>query len=70
MKYSKYWGGRLRLLGDAIAATIAAMSLASTGILEGRLVIENLPLMFVGLAFALAVWFVGSYISKEMEGDE
>lgn len=46
------------------------MALASTDIMNGNLIIEHIPLMFVGLAFALAVWLTSSFISNEMEEDD
>lgn len=68
MKHLKYWGKRLRLFGDAVAGTIAALSIAHTGLAAGNIVVTNLPLVAVGLLAALVVWLSTSFISAEMDG--
>lgn len=68
MNHIKYWGKRLRLLGDVISGAIATIATAFSGITSGSLVIENFGLTVVGLVVALLVWLTASFISGEMDG--
>lgn len=63
----KYWGKRIRLLGDAVSATIAGLSVTNTGLAAGKLDIASLPLAAVGLLVALVVWLALSFVSGEMD---
>lgn len=69
MKRTKYWGKRLRLAGDAVSGTIAALSIAYSGLANGHLVIQNITGSVIGLIAALAIWGVMSFISGEMDDD-
>lgn len=68
MNRIKYWGKRLRLLGDAVSSAVGALSVAATGLANGKPVIENLPWAAIGLLVALAFWVLMSFISHEMDG--
>lgn len=70
MKYPKYWAKRLRLFGDTVASTIAALSVAYSGMASGHLMVASLPFAVIGLVLALVVWLVVSFISCEMGGGE
>ena len=70
MKHKKYWGGRLRRLGDFIAVTAAAVAVVVTGYAEGPALAEILPYVAGALIAIVALWLVVSFISKEMEGDD
>ena len=43
MKHRKYWGGRLRRLGDVVAGTAAAVAVVATGYAQGPALAEILP---------------------------
>lgn len=67
----KYWGKRLRLLGDVLSGAIATIAIAYAGIASGNPVVENLPLAAIGLLLALVIWLSVSFISGEMDdGDD
>lgn len=70
MNRMKYWGKRIRTIGDAASGTIAVLSIASTGLQSGNLVVANIPMAAVGLLVALVLWGWLSYISGEMDGGE
>lgn len=70
MKHRKYWGGRLRRLGDVIAGTAAAVAVVATGYVQGPALVEILPYVAGTLIAIVALWLVVSFISKEMEGDD
>lgn len=70
MNYIKYWGKRLRLLGDVVSGAVGALSVAATGLAHGRPIIENLPWAALGLLVALAFWVLMSFISHEMDGGD
>lgn len=67
MNRIKYWGKRLRLLGDVVAGAIATIAIASTKIAEGNPIVENFGLAAAGLALALVIWLTASFISAEMD---
>ncbi len=70
MKHQKYWGKRLRLFGDIVAGTIAALSITHSGLAAGSVIVANLPLVAVGLLVALVVWLSFSFVSAEMDDDD
>lgn len=70
MKHKKYWGGRLRRLGDVIAGTAAALAVVATGYVQGAALAEVLPYVAGTLIAILALWLVTSFIANEMEGDD
>ena len=70
MKHKKYWGGRLRGIGDVVAGTAAAVTVVATGYVEGPALAEMLPYVAGILIAIVALWLVVSFISKEMEGDD
>lgn len=70
MKHKKYWGGRLRRLGDVIAGTTAALAVVATGHVQGPALAEVLPYVAGTLFTVLVLWLAISYVSKEMEGDD
>ncbi|NDP47156.1 MAG: hypothetical protein GZ085_01965 [Sulfuriferula multivorans] len=70
MKHKKYWGGRLRGLGDVIAGTAAAVTVVATGYAEGPALAEILPYVAGILIAIVALWLVVSYVSIEMECDD
>jgi purine-cytosine permease-like protein len=70
MKHKKYWGGRLRQLGDVIAGTAAAVAVVATGYAQGPTLTEMLPYVAGTLIAILALWLGISFVSKEMEGDD
>jgi len=70
MKHRKYWGGRLRRLGDVIAGTAAAVAVVATGYAQGPSLAEMLPYVAGTLFTVLVLWLAISYVSKEMEGDD
>lgn len=70
MKHRKYWGGRLRRLGDVIAGTAAAVAVVATGYVQDPALVEILPYVAGTLIAIVALWLVVSFISKEMEGDD
>jgi hypothetical protein len=70
MKHKKYWGGRLRRLGDAIAGTAAAIAVIATGNAQGPALDEVLLYVVGTLVAILALWLVISFIANEMEGDD
>jgi hypothetical protein len=67
MNRVKYWGKRLRLLGDAVSGGIATIAVASTGVATGNPIVKNFGLAAVGLLVALAIWLSASFISAEMD---
>ena len=70
MKHRKYWGGRLRRLGDVVAGTAAVVTIVATGYAEGPALAEILPYVAGILLVIVALWLVVSYASIEMEGDD
>lgn len=70
MKHKKYWGGRLRRLGDVIAVTAAAVAVVATGYAQGPALTAVLPYVAGTLFAVLVMWLVVSFVSKEMEGDD
>lgn len=70
MKNGKYWGGRLRSLTDAIASAVAITALGATGLAQAAPNIKAFPWVAVGLAMALAFWYVGSVASRVLEESE
>lgn len=70
MNRIKYWGRRLRRLGDAVSSAGAAASLAATGITNGTVIVGNLPWVAVGFLVSLVFWVLMSFISREMDGGE
>lgn len=68
MNRIKYWGKRLRLLGDVVSGAIATIAIASTKIAEGKPIVENFGLAAAGLLLALLIWLTASFISGEMDG--
>lgn len=70
MNNLKYWGKRLRLLGDTVSGGIAATSVAASGLASGDPVIDNLIWSASGLVVALVVWASLSFISGEMDSDD
>lgn len=68
MNHIKYWGKRLRLLGDWMAGAGAAASLAATGVANGAIIVGNLPWAAVGFVVSLVFWVLMSFISREMDG--
>lgn len=70
MKHPKYWAERVRHLTDIVSGGIAALAMHYLGAIEGEVIIDHIPLAVCGLAVALVLWAAGSFVSKEMEGDE
>ena len=70
MKHKKYWGGRLRRLGDVVAGTAAVVAVVATGHAQGSALAEVLPYVAGMLFTVLVLWLAISYVSKEMEGDD
>lgn len=68
MNRIKYWGKRLRLLGDVVSGGIATIAIAFTGIASGKPVVENFSAAAIGLIVALVIWASLSFISAEMDG--
>ena len=70
MKHKKYWGGRLRRLGDVVAGTAAVVAVVAAGYVQGPALSEILPYVAGSLIAIVALWLVVSFISKKMEGDD